>query len=133
MTTNTVQVTPFFGVSNLETAVAFYRDKLGFEPWVVMDGYAYLDREGAGIRLLVHSRDDGRLEGGRCYIDVHDVDAVVRRHSHSWVGLPAESVHGPVDQDYEQREVFIKDPDGNLVIFGQGIGGNASQWKQRDV
>jgi hypothetical protein len=28
---------------------------------------------------------------------------------------------GPVDQQYGQRELMIRAPDGNLVVFGQAI------------
>ncbi|MCZ8208765.1 MAG: VOC family protein [Hyphomonadaceae bacterium] len=52
MTTNFVQVTPFLGAKNLEESIAFYRDLLGFGLFLSGDGYAYLEREHVGLRLL---------------------------------------------------------------------------------
>jgi hypothetical protein len=40
-------------------------------------------------------------------------------------GLPAQDVHGPADKSYGQRELLILAPDGNLIVFGQAMGGGA--------
>jgi len=36
--------------------------------------------------------------------------------------LPQGDVYGPVDQPYNQRELMVRAPDGNLMVFGQAIG-----------
>jgi len=128
---NIIQATPFFSVRSVPEAVEFYREKLGFNPQFQMNGYAYLSREGAALRLLVYTPDDGPHAPGTAYIDVHDVDAIVAEHGDRWTELPPKSVYGPVDQAHSQRELFIRDPDGNLLIFGHGIGPNANQWDGR--
>jgi hypothetical protein len=35
--------------------------------------------------------------------------------------LPEGSVVGPVDQRYGQRELMIRAPDGNVLVFGQPV------------
>ena len=121
---NTLQITPFMHVADLDAAVRFFVDVLGFKPWIHDSGYAYLDREGAGIRILGH-RDASELgqphRGFAYYIDVRDVDAVHRELKPKLEALPPGDVRGPVDQGYGQRELMIRAPDGNLVVFGAAI------------
>jgi len=35
--------------------------------------------------------------------------------------LPKNDVEGPVDQDYNQRELLVLAPDGNMIVFGHAI------------
>ena len=125
MSDNTLQITPFMHVADLDAAVTFFTDVLGFRcPYRLRD-YAYVDREGAGIRILSH--DDpceiGTPHGGFAYyIDVRDLDVVMQQLGARLAALPAGDVHGPVDQEYGQRELMVRAPDGNLVVFGQAIG-----------
>ena len=129
-----IQVTPFFGVSDMDAATAFYRDVLGFTLYVNEGGYAYLERERVAIRLLA-------LEGevawkiGSChaYIDVRSADGTFAEVEDRLAGLPAERWGKPKDQPYGQREWWVRDPDGNLLSFGEGIGANAAQWDYRDA
>ena len=37
--------------------------------------------------------------------------------------MPRGDVHGPADKPYGQRELCVLAPDGNLLVFGQAIGG----------
>ncbi|MEO7688893.1 MAG: hypothetical protein ABIS51_06365, partial [Sphingomonas sp.] len=55
------------------------------------------------------------------YLDVRDLDAILAELGPKLAALPAGDVYGPVDQSYGQREVMIRAPDGNLVVFGQAI------------
>ena len=50
---NFLQITPFMHVpGHLEAALAFFEDILGFATLFRMADYAYVEREGAGIRIL---------------------------------------------------------------------------------
>jgi catechol 2,3-dioxygenase-like lactoylglutathione lyase family enzyme len=122
---NIVQVTPFMHVADLEAAVRFFEDTLGFATSFRVDGYAYVEREGAGVRIQSHS-DALELgiphRGFAYYFDVRDIDALTAELAPKLAGLTAGSVHGPVDQGYGQRELMIRAPDGNLIVFGQVIG-----------
>ena len=124
---NTLQITPFMHVRDLQSAVAFMEEVLGFSTAVRMgDAYAYLEREGAGIRVMAYP-DAHVFEGGRdrfaYYIDVRDVDLVYAELRPRLEALPAGDVHGPADKDYGQRELLIRAPDGQLFVFGAAIGG----------
>lgn len=127
-----IHVTPFLGVTAMEAALAFYRDLLGFTVYVDAGGYAYIERERVGFRLLALDTDAINPPGcSHAYIDVTDADACFAEYEARFRELPAGRWGGPKDQPYGQREFWVRDPDGNLITFGQGIGDNAGQWDYR--
>jgi len=122
---NFIRITPFLHVADVDGAVAFFRDLLGFRVWIHGPTYAYVQREVAGVRIMKASESPGEEApaGNRrfmYYIDVEDVSAVVAelRPKLEAAGV---RVHGPVDQAYGQREFMVQAPDGNLLVFGQAI------------
>lgn len=121
---NFIQITPFMHVPDIDAALAFFGDLLGFETLFRMDDYAYVEREGAGIRILQNRGSDGAPPGNRrfaYYIDVRDVDALYAELKPKLDALPPADVHGPADKPYDQRELLILAPDGNLIAFGQAM------------
>lgn len=128
-----IQITPFLGVSNMERALEFYGDVLGFGLFVNSGGYAYLERNLVGLRLLALDAGARNPPGcSHCYIDVRDAHGLYAELAKPIEALPDDRWGPPRDQPYDQREFWVRDPDGNLVTFGQGIGANASQWDYRD-
>jgi catechol 2,3-dioxygenase-like lactoylglutathione lyase family enzyme len=123
---NIIQITPFIHVADLDAGIAFFTDILGFSCPFRMSDYAYLERGAAGLRMLAH-RDLSELgvahRGFAYYLDVRDVDTLHAELKPGLDTLPAGDVHGPVDQHYGQRELMVRAPDGNLVVFGQAIAG----------
>ena len=123
-----IHVTPVLAVPNLDEAVTFFRDLLGFTVHIQDGGYAYVHRETVGVRLMDPSITESVAPGnGRfgVYIDVKDVDAVA---AELLPKLHAAGVrtHGPADKPYGQRELCVAAPDGDLVVFGQAIAGGSS-------
>lgn len=123
---NFVQITPFMHVPDLAAALDFFCDLLGFSVLYRDGGYAYVEREGCGIRLMENDGDNGAPPGNRrfaYYLDVRDVDALHEELKPKLATLPPGDVMGPIDQPYRQRELLIIAPDGNVLAFGQPIGG----------
>lgn len=121
---NVIQITPFMHVRDLEAALVFFTEVLGFAVTYRQPGYAYVDLEGAGIRIMENDEVDGAPSGNRrfaYYLDVRDVDALHAQLKPKLDGLPEGDVVGPVDQPYHQRELLVLAPDGNLIAFGQAI------------
>jgi catechol 2,3-dioxygenase-like lactoylglutathione lyase family enzyme len=121
---NFLQITPFIHVPDIEAARAFFEDLLGFATLYRHGDYAYVEREGVGIRLLQNHGDDGAPPGNRrfaYYVDVRDVDALYAELKPKLDRLPPGDVHGPADKPYGQRELLILAPDGNLIAFGHAI------------
>lgn len=113
-------------VADVAAVARFFIQVLGFKATVQAPGYAYVEREGAGIRIQGHSKlsEIGSPHGGFAYyIDVRDLHMVLQEIGPELAKLPADAVFGPVDQSYGQRELMIRAPDGNLVVFGQAING----------
>ena len=122
---NLKQVTPFIYVPNLEAAIAFF-ESLGFQHLYRMNDYAYVHREGVGFRMLEQPNDWKPAERRFAhYVDVEDVDALFAELKPVLDKMPAKDVHGPVDQEYRQREFMVLAPDGGLLVFGQAIGDQA--------
>lgn len=121
---NFIQITPFMHVEDLEKALAFFNEILGFETLWRMADYAYVHRETAGFRILEQKGPDGAPPGNRrfaYYIDVRDVDALYAELKPKLDTLPTGDVHGPANKSYWQRELLVLAPDGNLIAFGQKI------------
>lgn len=119
-----VQVTPFMHVANLDAAVDFFDSVLGFSVPYRVAGYAYVEREGCGVRIMEARGDDMPGPGNRAfryYFDVRDVDALYSELKPKLDRLPPKDVHGPADKPYGQRELLILAPDGDLVAFGSPI------------
>ena len=62
---NFLQVTPFIHVPDIDAAIAFFEEVLGFETQFRMDDYAYVHRETVGVRLLQNRGRDGAPPGNR--------------------------------------------------------------------
>jgi catechol 2,3-dioxygenase-like lactoylglutathione lyase family enzyme len=122
---NFIRITPFMHVPDIEAAVAFFVDILGFTRHPLPFGdYAYVWRETAAFRLLQNKDGDGAPPGNRRfahYIDVEDIAALHAELKPKLDILPEGDVYGPVDQVYGQRELMILAPDGNLIVFGQSL------------
>jgi catechol 2,3-dioxygenase-like lactoylglutathione lyase family enzyme len=121
---NFIQTTPFMHVPDLNAAVVFFEEILGFKTLFRQSDYAYIEREGVGIRMMQNHGDDGAPPGNRrfsIYIDVRDVDALYAELKPKLDTLPAKDVHGPADKPYNQRELLVLAPDGNLIAFGHAI------------
>ncbi len=120
-----IRITPFIHVPDIAAAVSFF-ESLGFTTYFRFEDYAYVQRETAGVRLLQNHGDDGAPPGNRrfaYYIDVENIEALYQELKSVLDAMPKGDVHGPADKPYGQRELCILAPDGNLLVFGQSIGG----------
>ena len=125
MAPNLIQVTPFMHVPDLGAALAFMTETLGFEICHREANYAYVSRDGAGLRMMEAGPGDPFQPGTRrfaYYFDCRDVDGLYAELKPKLDALPPRDVHGPADKHYRQRELLVLAPDGNLIAFGQAIG-----------
>ncbi len=120
---NIRQITPFMHAADIEAALRFF-DLIGFRTQVRMANYAYVEREGAGVRILESRDANGEAfasHGGFAYyVDVRDVDAIAAELKRKLEAAQI-AVVGPIDQHYRQRELIIDAPDGAKFVFGQPI------------
>jgi catechol 2,3-dioxygenase-like lactoylglutathione lyase family enzyme len=116
------EVTPFLRVPDIERAVAFFCDTLGFERSFAAGSYALVRRDDVAFRLIedeaLPPRGHGRYTS---YVDVNDIDALYAEWKPKLDQLPVGSVCAPSDQDYGQRDLTVVGPDGDIIAFGSPI------------
>lgn len=118
------QITPFVCVSDMQKSLDFFCNTLGFTLGFQADGYAFIRRDAAAIRLLevgaeIDLHDPKREQS--CYIDVEGVDELYQSLKPELDKLPAGRVRAPFNQDYGQREFHVIDEDALLIFFGEAI------------
>jgi len=119
------QVTPFLHVPDFEQALDLMTRVLRFEVKFLREEwrYAYLEWEGAGLRLL-EERGRARAEPGvdarmTVYLDVADVDALYEELRPGLETLPEGDFWPPGDKKWGQRELHVRLPDGHWLALGQ--------------
>lgn len=121
-------------VEDIAVSLAFWRDVLGFEIAYrrPAETFAYLDLEGAQIMLSQRSgkwetgpmdRPHGRGVMFQLYVDALDpVLAALEAAAWPIYSGPREVWRRTGTIESGQREVFVQDPDGYLVMVAQNIG-----------
>lgn len=113
---------PVLHVASASAAEAFYCGQLGFthafayrpEPAHPDPCYLGLTRDGVTIHLSSFSGDG--VAGGVVVIIVHDLDALHREFVAKGVPIALP----PTDQSWGNREMYLRDPDGNSIRFVHG-------------
>jgi predicted enzyme related to lactoylglutathione lyase len=99
-------------VPDVQAALAWFRDALGFEARGYEDGsgYGYAERDGVWFHV---SRPDPHLWSAYLYTD--DVDAL---HA-ELVERGTEILQPPTDKGYGVRDVIVRAPGGHVLAIGQ--------------
>lgn|SRR3990167_11013509 len=117
------QITPFMHVPDMQAAIDWFA-VLGFEPAFRQWNYAYVSRAGVSVRVLESCAEDGAPfpphRGFAYYVDVEDVDTLYAELAPRLTAAGIE-FEGLRDQEYHQRELMIRAPDGNVFVFGMAI------------
>ncbi|WP_420860921.1 VOC family protein [Algirhabdus cladophorae] len=120
-----IQITPFVFTRSLQTSLTFYKKALGFTCTFHADNYAFVQRNGKGLRVIEVDPDADCGEQ-MIYLDCDDVDAVYKQLKPQLDLLPKGRVRAPFDQPYAQREFHVHDPDFCLLLFGTAISPSTS-------
>jgi len=115
-------IAPVFRTTDLAAAHAYYRDKLLFETrfeWKDSEAelvrYAIVGRDGIELHLTAIS--EARPSVAYCFVvDVAGYYAEVK-------AAGANITEAIADQPWEMREFETRDPDGNVLIFGEHLSG----------
>jgi catechol 2,3-dioxygenase-like lactoylglutathione lyase family enzyme len=127
---------PALPVQDVEVAVIFYKERLGFSVRHQDDSFAILERDEAelhvwaasdeGWRERVNFVDEPVCSGAEsfiagtssCRIEVVGVDGLYAEMAHADVLHPGDPGHA-VDTDWGTREFAALDLEGNLLTFFQ--------------
>ncbi|MCQ8185333.1 VOC family protein [Parvularcula maris] len=122
-----LKITPVLLAEDVEACAAFWSG-LGFETTMTVPfgeglGFAALSADGIEVMYqsfdLARAQDKTLIEGvGRSviYIEVAslaDLEARIDEHS---IAVPARMT------DYGAREIYVRDPSGNLIGFAEQVG-----------
>ncbi len=108
------EVVPVIPVRDVDAAVAWFVDVLGFDEDFRWKEYAGVRLDGARAHLNGFSGSDDRIGKSQMYFFVPDVDAVWTR-----VVAAGGAVDHPIgDQEYGMRDFSVRDADGNRYTFG---------------
>ena len=116
------RIAPQFLVDDLDEAIAYYSDKLGFEVEFVYENfYAAVSRDGASIHLKCASKTESDRAHRRtnehldAFIDVANVDALFDEIV-SANGLVTKALG---DRPWQCRDFYVEDIDGYILCFSQ--------------
>ncbi len=103
---------PVLASLNLAETLHFYRERLGFAALLEMDNYLIVQRGGCELHFWPCS-ERHIAENTSCYVR-GDVDALHADFTARGLGVGA-----PVVQPWGMKEMFVIDPHGNLLKFGE--------------
>jgi catechol 2,3-dioxygenase-like lactoylglutathione lyase family enzyme len=125
MTTRLTGIAPQLLVDDLDTAIRYYRDALGFALDFEYDSfYAGLSRDGVAIHLKcapktiadrAHRRENEHLDA---YINV---TGVTRLHD-ELKGRGARITRPPEERPWSCIDFYVEDPDGYILCFSEPTG-----------
>ena len=104
----------YYGVSDMDRALAFYRDTLQL-PVKFQDGdkWTQFDIGGQALAIATPAPEQvGPGQGAAAVLEVEDLDAMRRRLEQAGV-----QTGNTVDMGGHGRFFTVRDPDGNLVQF----------------
>jgi uncharacterized glyoxalase superfamily protein PhnB len=109
-----------FPVSDLDAALGYYQDVLGFEQEFRFGRYAGIKRNECRIHLSEQGNPNTGLPGtGAVYLFCDEVDGYFAEIT----GRGARTDEPPKDYPYGLRDFVARDPDGNQLSFGAPTAG----------
>jgi len=109
-----IQGAPVLHVPDVQAAVGYYRDVLGFIADFGDDNYAVVWRDNSAIHFV---KGDQSTSGVHLFQWVRDVDACYREIKQRGAAITA----APADRPYGIRDFNVRDRNGITIIFGQDI------------
>ena len=121
----TKRLTPVLVVDHVGPAVAFWRDRLGFEQQFEVphgDEIGFVSLQQGEVEIMYQTRasvaDDlpalaAAAHSTVLFIEVDDLDAVERAMEGAEIVVPRRTTF------YGMNEIAVREPGGNVVIFAQ--------------
>ena len=111
---NTQGIGPVFQVSDLNSALQYYKEALGFKAEFQFGSYAGVSHGDACFHLCAHQIHQRPNGGGAAFVFCDEVDDYCQEIKENGAMVKME----PADQPYGMRDFIVLDPDGNHLTFG---------------
>lgn len=113
MSLNIQTAVPVLASLSIDETVHFYAERLGFTAQLQRPDYAILQRDGAELHFwrCAHRHI---AENTSCYVRVENTLALYEEFLAK--GL---NVQPPSEREWGMKELYVIDPHGNLLKFGQ--------------
>lgn len=115
MTAQIKSTIPVLASLDLDESVAFYTERLGFMKMDQYDNYAIVARDGAEIHFW-SCTDRNIAENTSCYMRVADTPSLFEEFVAKGVSVKEPRVH-----PWGMKELYVIDPHGNLLKFGEPV------------
>lgn len=106
---------PVLASLDLKESVAFYTERLGFAKTLQAGDYLIVSRDGAEIHFWL-CNERHIAENTSCYVRVADTQSLFDEFTSR--GLP---VRPPEVRTWGMKELYVIDPHGNLLKFGEPV------------
>jgi catechol 2,3-dioxygenase-like lactoylglutathione lyase family enzyme len=115
-----IQVVTVLPVSDLARAIDFYH-RLGFTSRRYKDGdsYAFIQRDGHALHLSTNRNLSGNRSPAGAYFYLANGTAAALEAEFRSTGTPIAEPLAP--REWGMNEFVVNDPDGNQLVFGEGI------------
>jgi uncharacterized glyoxalase superfamily protein PhnB len=111
---NTHGIGPVFQVSDLNSALKYYKEALGFKEDFQFGSYAGVSHGDACVHLRAHQIHQRPNGGGAAFVFCDEVDDYCQEIKKNGAMVKME----PADQPYGMRDFIVLDPDGTRLTFG---------------
>jgi catechol 2,3-dioxygenase-like lactoylglutathione lyase family enzyme len=108
------EISPVFPVSDIGAAVAFYRERLGFDLGWIWGDPPTLANVCRGTISIMLALDPSKAGSGEANVGLRGVDAYYRELQTRHVQVGELD-----DRHYGMRDFDLVDPDGNRFVFGE--------------
>ena len=105
---------PVFQVSDLDSALTYCKEVLGFKEDFRFGAYAGISHGDACLHLYGHQIHKRPIGGGTAFVFRDEVDHYFQQIKKQGAIVKVE----PADQPYGMRDFIVLDPDGNHMTFG---------------
>ncbi|MEO7480307.1 MAG: VOC family protein [Sulfuriferula sp.] len=104
---------PVLASLDIDETIAFYVTRLGFEKQLMLDHYAIVSRDSAEIHFWL-CPEPHIAENTSCYVRVSNTQALYEEFKSKNL-----AVNPPAVRPWGMKELYVVDPHGNLIKFGE--------------
>lgn len=117
------KISPMLAVANMEEALTFYQDVLGFKPMMKSSEYSIVERDGQTIHFM-KAASEHVMDCVRGHTEIYiEVSGIGPLWEHVKTFKDRHKIRDLFDRDYGMTEFHIEDPNGCLVFVGEPTSG----------